>query len=97
MSVRKSGVVLLLTLILSSVSYAQIRSATITGTVRDSTGAVVPDADVVVTQQETGIVTTIKTTGAGIYTAPYLAAGPYTVAVSVVGFTPYKQTGSRWR
>ena len=94
MSVRKSGVVvLLLTLLLSSVSYAQIRSATITGTVRDSTGAVVPDAAVVVTQQETGIATNVSTTAAGIFTAPYLPAGTYTVSLAATGFAPYRQTG----
>jgi hypothetical protein len=94
MFVRKSGVVVLLgTLLLCFVSFAQIRSATITGTVKDSTGAVILDVDVVVTHQETGIATTIKTTASGIYTAPYLAVGTYIVAVDVVGFAPYKQTG----
>ena len=63
---RKFGVILLLlTLIPASFLYAQIRSATITGTVKDSTGAVVPEAEVVVTQQETGMATTVKTTAAG--------------------------------
>jgi hypothetical protein len=80
-------------LITSSVSFAQIRSATITGTVKDSTGAVIPDADVVITQQETGVVTTVKTTAAGIYTAPYLPVGTYSVGVNVTGFVPYRQTG----
>jgi len=73
--------------------FAQIRSATITGTVKDSTGAVVPDANVVVTQQETDTATALKTTAAGAYTAPYLPAGTYTVAVTVAGFVPYRQTG----
>ena len=90
---KKWIAVCVLGLIGSSMLYAQIRSATITGTVKDSTGAVVPDANVVVTQQETGIVTTVKTTATGVYTAPYLAAGTYTVEVNVVGFAPYKQTG----
>ncbi len=94
MLVRKNWMpVLFIGLVLSSILFAQIRSATITGTVRDSTGAVVPDAEVVVTQQETGMVTTIKTTAAGVYTAPYLAAGTYTVGLTLAGFVPYKQTG----
>jgi trimeric autotransporter adhesin len=94
MYVRKSGlVVFFLSVILSSILYAQIRSATITGTVKDSTGGLVPNAEVVVTQQETGIATTMRTTASGIYTAPYLAAGTYTVAITVVGFAPHRQTG----
>ena len=94
MSIQNRGIAtLLLGLALSSISYAQIRSATITGTVRDASQAIVPDVDVVVTQQETGFVTTIKTTASGSYTAPYLPAGTYTLAVTAPGFTAYKQTG----
>src|SRR4051794_22489998 len=93
MSSCKAGIAALL-LALSSVSalYAQIRSATITGTVTDAAGGVVPNADVVITQEETRSSTTAKTTDAGIFTAPYLAAGTYTVAVTQPGFVPYRQT-----
>ena len=77
---------LILSTICTSTLFAQIRSATITGTVKDVSGAVVPEAAVVVTQQETGISTAIKTTAAGVFTAPYLAAGTYTVAVNHTGF-----------
>jgi len=86
-------VVFVLTSVITSPAFAQIRSATITGTVKDATGAVVPDADVIVTQQETGISATIKTTAAGVFTAPYLAAGTYSVAVNRPGFVAYKETG----
>ena len=80
-------------LILAPALDAQIRSATITGTVKDAAGAVIPDAVVAVTQQETGIVTSIKTTAAGVFTAPYLAAGTYSVSVARPGFATYKETG----
>ncbi|HEX3875861.1 MAG TPA: TonB-dependent receptor, partial [Bryobacteraceae bacterium] len=94
MSFRRAGIAFLfLGSMFSSISYAQIRSATITGTVKDASGALVPEAPIVVTQQETGAVTTVKTTAAGEYTAPYLAAGTYTVAVTAPGFAAYKQTG----
>jgi hypothetical protein len=79
-------------LLLAPALHAQIRSATITGTVKDAAGAVVPNADVVVTQQETGIATNTKTTAGGIFTAPYLAAGTYTVAVTKTGFAVYRHT-----
>src|SRR5690348_15176182 len=95
MSVKRTAVtVFILALILASTVYAQIRSATITGTVRDASQAPIPDAEVVVTQQETGTSTTLKTSEAGTYTAPYLAAGTYTVSVNASGFTPFKQTGT---
>src|SRR3954454_4776404 len=94
MSGRKSALVrLVLSLVATSTLFAQIRSATITGTVKDASGAVVPEADVTVTQEENGIATAIKTTAAGVFTAPYLPAGTYSVAVSQPGFVAYKKSG----
>src|SRR5262249_16178486 len=72
---------------------AQIRSGTITGTVKDSTGALVPGAAVTVTNQDTNVDTALVTTDAGLFTAPYLPAGTYAVSVTIHGFSPFKQTG----
>ena len=71
---------------------AQIRSATITGTVTDSTGAVLPGAAVVVTNQDTNATTELLTSDAGVFTATYLPAGPYTVSVTLAGFSQFRQT-----
>jgi hypothetical protein len=71
---------------------AQIRSATITGTVADTTGAVFPGAAVSVTNQDTNASVELVTSDAGIFTAPYLPAGAYTVAVTLSGFAAFKQT-----
>ncbi len=91
---RNRWCALVLTVLLSGAgAYAQIRSASITGIVTDATGAVVPNAEVVVTEQQTGVSYTTRTTEAGQYTAPYLPAGTYTVAVTIQGFAPYRQTG----
>ena len=78
---------------LTPIGFAQIRSATITGTVTDPTGAVLVGTKVVVRNQETNIENSTVTTAAGVYTIPYLEAGTYTVSVSVTGFAPYKQIG----
>src|ERR1700737_1509584 len=72
---------------------AQIRSATITGTVTDQPGAVVANADVVVTNGGTNVAYKTKTTEAGQFTAPYLEAGTYTGDVRVPGFLPYRGGG----
>src|SRR5438309_8406729 len=59
----------------------------ITGTVQDSTGAVVANAEVRIVNQDTGAVArTTKTDANGSFTAPLLPVGTYTVAVTSPGF-----------
>lgn len=65
---------------------AQIANGSITGRVSDGTGAIVPSADVTLTKTETGIVTTSKANGDGIYNFPSLQTGTYRVSVSLPGF-----------
>jgi len=74
---------------------AQIRSNTITGTLRDASGAVIPDADLVLTNQETNISFHTKTTAAGEFTFPYLQQGMYTLSVKVAGFAVYRERDLR--
>jgi hypothetical protein len=52
---------------------AQIRSATITGLVTDPTGAVIPDAAVIVTETATSVSYSSKSDSKGLYTIPYAA------------------------
>src|ERR1035438_8841715 len=63
-----------------------------TGRVVDSTGAVIPAADVVVHNQNTGVDTKTVTTKAGDYTVPYLIPGTYDISVSKDGFKTAKKT-----
>jgi hypothetical protein len=76
-----------------SIGLAQIRSSAITGTITDPSGAVVPNATVVVTNEETNVPVEVKTNAAGVYTVPYLAAGRYSVSVQAPGFQTYRKTG----
>ena len=86
---------LALSLLLNSVSMAQIKSGAITGTVTDSTGAVVPGAIITVINQETNISSTAIADGSGGFTVPYLAPGTYNVNVEKTGsgFSKYSRTG----
>jgi carboxypeptidase family protein len=62
-------------------------TATVVGTVTDSSGAVIPNADVVITNQNTGTVTrTTRSNDAGNYVAAGLPASTYTVKVQKQGF-----------
>ncbi len=66
---------------------AQDITGNITGTVKDSTGAVVPAATVTVTNTDTKVVARIVSTGdAGLYVVPFLPIGHYSIAIEKKGF-----------
>ncbi len=66
----------------------------ISGSVMDASGAAVPAADVVVTNQSKGIRRTLKTTTDGLFSAPALVpADGYKVSVTKSGFAVYEITG----
>lgn len=75
-----------LTLLLSMFAMAQTDRGTITGTVTDNTGAVVPGATVTVTNLGTNTVSTAVTTSDGIYSIPALPPGSYKVRIEKPGF-----------
>jgi hypothetical protein len=58
----------------------------LSGTVTDTTGAAIPNAKVVVTNQGTGTQWNAQTNGAGLYVVPSLPPGSYQITVSVSGF-----------
>src|SRR2546426_4592505 len=79
-------VVALLAVCASSRTQAQT-AGTITGTVTDPTGAVVPSAKVTITNTGTGTVArTLQTNGSGAYVAEALPVGTYQVAIEASGF-----------
>src|SRR5208283_608754 len=75
-----------LVLLFSSLALAQRDLGTITGTVTDATGAVVPGASVTITNDATGESAKITTTASGDFTRPALLPGVYTVSVEAQGF-----------
>jgi hypothetical protein len=64
----------------------------ISGTVRDTSGGVVPDASVVLRNIGTGIEQATQSNAAGLYAFPSVAVGQYQLDVTHAGFRPYKQT-----
>ncbi len=74
-------------------AFGQATTGTIRGTVTDSSGAVLPNATVKVTQTETTQTRNLQTNNAGEYVAPLLAVGTYQVSVEAAGFTKYQKTG----
>src|SRR5258706_8140103 len=77
-------------LILSAGSvYSQTTFASITGTVRDSGGAVVPNAAVTATNLATNIKSTARSNESGTYTIPQLLEGSYTLRAEAPGFKSF--------
>ena len=68
------------------ITLAQVTSGTISGTVKDSTGAVLPGVEMVLMNEDTGISRTVQTDAAGHYSAPSLGLGNYRVTATLTGF-----------
>ena len=91
-SIRTWMYVPLVCLALATAGLAQDTGA-ITGTVRDNTGAVIPNAEIAIVSQSQG--TTLRTTSnvEGDYLVAALPAGIYNLTVSASGFKPYQTRG----
>ena len=68
-------------------------NAELTGTVKDPSGAVVPNARVTLTNASTAEVRAGTTNGAGMYDFPALHNGIYNLKVAATGFEAYAKTG----
>jgi carboxypeptidase family protein/TonB-dependent receptor-like protein len=80
------SVCLALGLLTSILSFAQMESATMSGTVMDRSGAVVADTKIEVTNSDTNVKTTTTTNKSGTYVVTGLRPGRYRMAVSKEGF-----------
>jgi len=76
-----------------SVLLAQSDKGTITGSVTDSTGAVVPNVAITVTNTATNLQRKTQTTEAGRFILPEMPAGTYSVSAAFTGFRTHTQTG----
>jgi len=72
---------------------AQLTTGTISGSVRDSSGAIIPGAEVTVTQVETAGVRSAVTDDQGRYRVPLLQPGSYEVTAELAGFQTAVRTG----
>jgi len=72
----------------------QSTSGSITGTVTDQSGSVVPGAKITVTSEATGIERRVESTSAGVFDVPNLnVGGTYRVRIEAPGFHTFEQAG----
>src|SRR5438477_854920 len=83
----------LLVLVFTSTAVWEQSTVQISGSVKDQSGALLPGAEVSVTQTETGLKRTALTNETGSYTLTNLPVGPYRLEATLPGFRTYAQTG----
>src|SRR5215831_3570128 len=66
--------------------FSQSSNGTISGTVADASGAVVPGVTVTATNGATGVVTTVLSNDAGVYNFASLLPGTYKISAALPGF-----------
>ena len=90
---RKVVAIAVLSVACSASAFAQAAAGlgAVTGSVRDASGAVVPDATVVVSNESMGIKRTMQTTDAGVFTAAALVPNTgYSIVISKQGFANWE-------
>src|SRR6202040_778664 len=77
---------------LSAVAALAQTSGSITGEVKDQSGAIAPNAAVTATNTKTNVARSTATNAAGIYSFPDLTPGTYEVKVAASGFATIVKT-----
>lgn len=75
-----------LVLVLTTATFAQNNTGIISGKITDPTGAVVPNAQITVTQTDAGVESVSASNSDGLFRVPGLRDGPYKLVVTAAGF-----------
>ncbi len=92
MTLRRSWLVLLLSLVVASSAFAQSSTtATLRGKITNAEGRAVPNAEINAVDTSTGFVHTVNSRADGTYTLAGLAPGTYNIVVAAPGYEPKSQ------
>jgi hypothetical protein len=86
-------VVLVFRLLLPATARAQVAGATLSGTVTDPSGAILPQATIAIRNVSTDITRNTTTSSSGFYSVPNLLPGTYDVKATAQGFSSHLSTG----
>jgi hypothetical protein len=90
---RIFGLLIMITVLSSAAGLAQT-GGRIAGSVKDSSGAVIPNSQVTLLNPTTGVKQTRKSSGDGSFNFPVVPVGQYELDVTADGFNPYKETNN---
>src|SRR5918912_945530 len=94
-SLRTALLSLAVLVILTSVAFAQSDLGSISGFVKDPTGASIPNAKVTVRNQAGSLERSVATNESGYYTVTNIPPGLYTIIVEVPGFKHYESRDNK--
>src|SRR5438477_7941007 len=77
----------------TGLSFAQTSTATILGTVKDTSGALVPGVSITVKHTESGLTRTVVSSERGGYNVPLLPVGAYEITTTMPGFKQQVRSG----
>jgi Carboxypeptidase regulatory-like domain len=80
-------------LLLATIAHAQVDTGSISGAVKDASGAIVQDASITVVNPSSGSTVTANTNKEGLYTVVNLRAGNYNVSATAPGFQTITKSG----
>ena len=89
---RRLPALSMLLALLFPAAWSQAITGTVSGTVRDQSGAVVPNAQVLITNTETNVVSRSQSNEAGVFYYPGVIQGPYRLSVELPGMQKYEAT-----
>lgn len=92
-AVTFSSILIVALMLLQCLAFSQTVTGSLSGTVVDSSGAVVPGAQVKLTNEATGTSTTTKSNSSGYFSFSALFPGTYDITVTAKGFSTVKETG----
>ena len=82
-----------LALLTTLLAHAQVTTATLYGRMVDPSGAAIPQAKILLTNQQTSAQASGTSNAQGEFTIPFLAGGAYSISLEAQGFKAQKQTG----
>ncbi|HWO27272.1 MAG TPA: carboxypeptidase regulatory-like domain-containing protein, partial [Candidatus Acidoferrum sp.] len=91
--IRTTAVLLILAILFSVPTLAQVAGGTLSGTVADTNGAGIPQAKLVIKNVATGVERTATTNADGYYTTVNLLPGSYQISISATGFNSETRHG----